>query len=117
MRAFRVVRLLDVEVHIHPTFLLIFAWAFLKWGIGPGGGPVALALGLLFVLLIVLSVVVHEFGHVLMAREYGVRVLDVTLWPFGGVARIEQTPNQVGVLSRGGEGDRELVFGREARAR
>jgi Zn-dependent protease len=92
MRAFRVVRLLDVDVHIHPTFLLIIAWAIFKWGIGPGGGPAALGLGLLFVLLIVLSVVVHEFGHVLMAREYGVRVLDVTLWPFGGVARIEQTP-------------------------
>jgi Zn-dependent protease len=92
MRAFRVARLLDVDVHIHPTFLLIIVWAFLKWGIGPGGGPLALALGLLFVLLIVLSVFVHEFGHVVMAREYGVQVLDVTLWPFGGVARIEQTP-------------------------
>ena len=92
MRAFRVTRLLDVDVHIHPTFLLIIIWAFLKWGIGPSGGPGALALGLLFVLLIVASVVIHEFGHVVMARQFGVQVLDVTLWPFGGVARIEQIP-------------------------
>lgn len=92
MRAFRVARLLDIDVHIHPTFLLIIVWAVLEWGIGPGGGPAALALGLLFVLLIVASVIVHEFGHVMMARQYGVKVLDVTLWPFGGVARIEQIP-------------------------
>jgi Zn-dependent protease len=92
MRAFRVARLLDVDIHIHPTFLLIIVWAFLEWGVGPGGGPVALALGLLFVLLIVASVLVHELGHVLMAQQFGVKVLDVTLWPFGGVARIEQIP-------------------------
>lgn len=92
MRAFRVGRLLDIDVHIHPTFLLIIVWAILEWGIGPGGGPAALALGLLFVLLIVASVIIHEFGHVMMARQYGVKVLDVTLWPFGGVARIEQIP-------------------------
>ncbi|MDQ4045090.1 MAG: site-2 protease family protein [Chloroflexota bacterium] len=94
MRAFRVARLLDVDIHIHPTFLLIVAWAVVGWGFGPGGGVGPLLLGLVFVLLIVVSVVVHEFGHVMMAREFGVRVLDVTLWPFGGVARIEQIPAQ-----------------------
>jgi len=92
MRAFRIARLLDVDVHIHPTFLVIFAWVVYKWGFGENGGFGPLALGFLFVLLIVASVVVHEFGHVVMARQFGVRVLDVTLWPFGGVARIEQIP-------------------------
>ena len=92
MRAFRVARLLDVDIHIHPTFLLIVAWAVARWGFGSDGGVGSLLLGLVFVLLIMVSVVVHELGHVLMAREFGVRVLDVTLWPFGGVARIEQIP-------------------------
>lgn len=81
-----------VDVRIHPTFLLVLVWVFLQWGIGPDGGPMALALGLLFVILLVASVMVHEFGHVVMARQSGVRVLDVTLWPFGGVSRIEQIP-------------------------
>jgi Zn-dependent protease len=85
---------MGVDVHIHPTFLLVLIWAFLQWGIGPHGGVVSLLLGLLFVLLIVVSVMVHEFGHVVMARQFGVRVLDVTLWPFGGVSRIEQIPAQ-----------------------
>lgn len=92
MRAFTIARWMGVDVHIHPTFLLVIVWAFLQWGIGPNGGPLPLLLGLLFVLLIVGSVIVHEFGHVVMARQFGVRVLDVTLWPFGGVARIEQIP-------------------------
>lgn len=92
MRAYRVARLLDADVHIHPTFLLVIVWAFLKWGIGPDGGVQAFVLGLVFVMLIVASVVLHEFGHVVMARQFGVQVLDVTLWPFGGVARIEQVP-------------------------
>lgn len=83
---------MGVDVRIHPTFLLVLVWVFLQWGIGPDGGPMALALGLLFVILLVASVMVHEFGHVVMARQSGVRVLDVTLWPFGGVSRIEQIP-------------------------
>jgi Zn-dependent protease len=85
---------MDVDVHIHPTFLLVLVWAFLQWGTGPHGGMVPFLLGLLFVLLIVVSVMAHEFGHVVMARQFGVRVLDVTLWPFGGVSRIEQIPAQ-----------------------
>lgn len=91
---FRVARWMDVDVHIHPTFLLVLVWAFLQWGTGPHGGMVPFLLGLLFVLLIVVSVMAHEFGHVVMARQFGVRVLDVTLWPFGGVSRIEQIPAQ-----------------------
>lgn len=92
MRAFHVARLMDVDVHIHPTFLLIIVWAVARWGFGPEDGAGPLALGLLFVLLIMASVIIHEFGHVVMARQFGVQVLDVTLWPFGGVARIEQIP-------------------------
>jgi len=92
MRAFTVARWMGVDVHIHPTFLLVIVWAIAQWGFGPHGGPFSLLLGLLFVLMIVGSVIVHEFGHVVMARQFGVRVLDVTLWPFGGVARIEQIP-------------------------
>lgn len=79
-------------MHIHPSFALVFLWAFVQWGLGDGGGLIPFLLGCLFVVLVFLSVLVHELGHSAMAQHFGNRVLDVTLWPFGGVARIEQTP-------------------------
>jgi Zn-dependent protease len=93
IRPLRVGRLLGVDVNIHPTFALVFVFAFLYWGLGEGGGVMPFLLGTLLVLLVFLSVLVHELGHVVMAREFGVQVLDITLWPFSGVARIEQTPS------------------------
>ena len=36
----------------------------------------------------------HELGHSMMAHEYGLRVRDITLVPFGGIARIEQMPSR-----------------------
>lgn len=92
IRPLRVGRLLGVDVNIHPTFALVFVFAFLYWGLGEGGGVVPFLLGTVLVLLAFLSVLVHELGHVVMAREFGIQVLDITLWPFSGVARIEQTP-------------------------
>lgn len=92
IRPLRIGRLLGVDVNIHPTFALVFVFAFLYWGIGENGGILPFLLGTVLVLLVFLSVLVHELGHVVMAREFGIQVLDITLWPFSGVARIEQTP-------------------------
>jgi Zn-dependent protease len=92
IRPLRIGRLLGVDVNIHPTFALVFVFAFLYWGLGEQGGVVPFLLGCILVLLVFLSVLVHELGHCVMAREFGVQVLDITLWPFSGVARIEQMP-------------------------
>lgn len=92
IRAIRVGRIQGVDVNIHPTFALVFVFAFLRWGIGEEGGVVPFLLGCLLVLLIFISVLVHELGHVMMAKQFGIQVLDITLWPFSGVARIEQMP-------------------------
>lgn len=93
IRPLRVGRLLGVDINIHPTFALVFVFAFVYWGLGEDGGVVPFLLGTVLVLLVFLSVLVHEIGHVVMAREFGIQVLDITLWPFSGVARIEQTPS------------------------
>ncbi len=91
-RSLRVTTIRGVDVNVHPTFGLVLVWAIWQWGFGPSRGVAALGLGLVLVALVFISVLLHELGHCAMAREFGIRVLDITLWPFGGVARIEQMP-------------------------
>ena len=77
-------------VKIHVTFLLLLAWiAFSGW---QQGGPAAALDSLIFIILIFLCVVLHEFGHILVARRYGVEAPEVTLLPIGGVANLQALP-------------------------
>jgi Zn-dependent protease/CBS domain-containing protein len=74
------------EVRIHVTFLLFLAWI---WAASyMAGGAEAAWSGLLFMVLLFLCVLIHEFGHILTARAFGVSTPDVTLLPIGGVARL-----------------------------
>jgi Zn-dependent protease/CBS domain-containing protein len=81
-------------IRIHLTFLLFLAWiATVHYG--RGGAPAA-AEGVLFIVLLFLCVLLHEFGHIVAAQRYGVQTPDVTLLPIGGVARLERIPEEPG---------------------
>jgi Zn-dependent protease/CBS domain-containing protein len=81
-------------VRIHLTFFLLLAvYAVLGWQ--QGGAPAAIDL-VVFICLLFLCVVLHEFGHVFAARAYGIRTSDVTLLPIGGVASLERMPEKPG---------------------
>src|SRR5213075_476157 len=85
-------RVAGIQLRIHITFLLLIAW--LAFGYYAEGGS-AMALGrILFVLLLFLCVVLHEFGHALAAKGYGINTPDITLLPIGGVARLERIPEE-----------------------
>lgn len=79
-------------VRMHVTFLLFLAWIF---GVNYfTRGHQAAWTGLLFMLLLFLCVLLHEFGHIFTARAFGVSTPDVILLPIGGVARLERIPEK-----------------------
>lgn len=81
-----------IEINVHPTFALVLLWVFFQWGRGSEGGFLPMLFGVTLLGLVFGCVVLHELGHSFMALQHGIRVHDITLWPIGGVARIEQVP-------------------------
>lgn len=81
-----------ISVYVHATFLLILVWVgWLAWQEEPTLASVTS--GIVFVLGIFGCVVLHEFGHALTAKRFGIRTRDIILLPIGGVARLERMPD------------------------
>lgn len=89
----KVARIAGVNVYLHFTFLLLMLLVALAEG-GTAPSLAEAAAGILFFVCLFACVLAHEFGHVLMARRFGVGTRDVTLLPIGGVARLEKMPDQ-----------------------
>ena len=70
------------EIRIHLTFLILLAWiGFAEYS---SGGAAAAVDGVLFIIAIFACVLLHELGHALAARRYGITTPDITLLPIGG---------------------------------
>src|SRR3954467_1450385 len=80
-------RIAGTEIKVHVTFLLIVGWwAFIGYS---QGGPTAALESAPRLFALFCFILLHEFGHILMARRCGVRTPDVILLPIGVVARLE----------------------------
>jgi Zn-dependent protease/CBS domain-containing protein len=79
-------------VRVHITFLLFLAWIFAATY--ASGGAASAWNSLLFMVLLFLCVLLHEFGHIFTARAFGVPTPYVTLLPIGGVAQLERIPEE-----------------------
>lgn len=79
-------------VRIHLTFLLFLAWIFAA-SYAQGGAATAWD-SLVFMVLLFLCVLLHEFGHIFTARAFNVKTPYVTLLPIGGVAQLERIPEE-----------------------
>ena len=89
----RIGRFSGIDVYMHFTFLLLLGWvALVHWR--QGQSFAAAAGGVVFILAVFLCVVLHEYGHALTARRYGIKTRDIILLPIGGVARLERLPTQ-----------------------
>src|ERR1700693_532453 len=88
--SFKVARIGGIEVRIHVTFFLLLA-VFASFYGAQGGTSGTLKI-VIFFLLVFLCVLLHELGHAFAAKAYGIRTVDITLLPIGGVARMERMP-------------------------
>jgi Zn-dependent protease len=85
--SWKIGRIEGIDLYLHPTFLLLLLWVYVSQG---GLFAAVLTAGVFG------CVVLHELGHALMARRYGIRTEDITLYPIGGVARLERMPRSAG---------------------
>ncbi|CAN5712974.1 site-2 protease family protein [soil metagenome] len=86
-------RFAGIDVHIHATFPLLLIWfGFVYWTeFGTIGGVL---FGVALILVLFLCVLLHEYGHALTARRYGIGTRHITLLPIGGVALLEAMPKE-----------------------
>ncbi|HTO79723.1 MAG TPA: site-2 protease family protein [Methylocystis sp.] len=85
-------RFFGTYVRIHVTFLIFLAW--IGFAAYQRGGIEAAKQSVAFIVAIFACVVLHEFGHILTARRYGVHSTQVTLLPIGGVADLDKMPQK-----------------------
>lgn len=82
-----------IPVKIHWTFgYILFYIAYV--GYSENLGVKGASWFGLFILSLFLCVVLHEYGHALAARRYGVKTLDIILTPLGGIARLMKMPEK-----------------------
>ncbi len=84
-------RIAGIDVYVHATFLLLIVWLGAR-ALAADAGAARFLAELSFVLLVFACIVLHELGHALTARRYGIATRDITLLPIGGIARLERMP-------------------------
>lgn len=91
--SFSLGRILGIQVYVHFTFFLLLAFVgFTEWM--RSSNPAAAVIAVLFLVSLFGCVLLHEFGHALAARGYGIHTRDIVLLPIGGVARMERMPSK-----------------------
>ena len=91
--SFRIGKLFGIDVYMHFTFLLLLGFIGLSHWMQTRELAAALA-GVGFFVALFACVLLHEFGHALTARKFGIKTRDITLLPIGGLARLERMPEK-----------------------
>jgi len=90
-KSWNIGRIFGIDLKIHPTFFFLLIWIGFS-SLLSGGSLSTMLMDVLFILALFIFVVMHEFGHALTAKLFGIGTQDITLLPIGGVARLERMP-------------------------
>ncbi len=90
--SWRIGRVLGIQIRVHVIFVLLLL--FVGYSSYVGGGLKAAGGAMLFFLSIFAFVLLHELGHCVAAMRFGVRVIDISLLPIGGLARLSSLPEE-----------------------
>jgi Zn-dependent protease/CBS domain-containing protein len=95
----QIARVIGIPIYLHFSWLIIFG--LIVWTLSTGYFPAQYpdlpassywAKGLVASLLFFVSILLHELGHAAVARRHGLRTLSITLFVFGGIAKLEKDP-------------------------
>lgn len=89
----RLGRYFGIPIEIHWTFWLLLAYVFYD-GVSDDKTTGEALVSVAFVVTLFACVVLHELGHALTAARFGIKTRDITLYPIGGVARLERIPER-----------------------
>jgi PDZ domain-containing secreted protein/Zn-dependent protease/CBS domain-containing protein len=94
--SFRIIKVRGISIGAHWSWLLVFG--LVSWSLSSELFPRAypdlgqrayLFMGIAAAAIFFISIILHELGHAFQALKEGMKVGDITLWLFGGVARFE----------------------------
>ena len=90
-RTWKLARVAGIDVSVHWSFVLLLGWLVFA---SISAGLAAVATNLLLTVCLFGCVLLHEFGHALTARRFGIGTHGITLLPIGGVARLNGMPRR-----------------------
>jgi len=91
--AFKLGRLSGIDVRVHWTFFLLLAF-FAFIGYQASGSLVGALTATAMIVALFLCVLLHEFGHSLVAQRLGIEIRGITLLPIGGISNMESLPEK-----------------------
>jgi len=84
-------RVFGIQLELHVTFAVLLAWAAVTT-VQNGDGWRAAITAMLLIVAVFFTIFLHELGHALTARRFGIRTLDIQLTPMGGMSHLERLP-------------------------
>lgn len=91
--SYAVGKIAGIQLQVHVTFAVLLGWVAIRVVQG-GGGFRAVLSAVLLMIAVFFTVFLHELGHALVARRFGIRTLDIELTPMGGMAHLERVPEE-----------------------